>query len=160
VTITVHADCSRLQLPIHVALVVDNSIEMGGPRMEDLRQGVAAFVDSLDLSTARMGLASYYSHVDILAELGADATMIKEQTQTCPPRDGSNLVMAVRAGREMLERGRAVAAGPEYQEVIVVLVGSPYDNMKADVLAETQLARDEGMLVVTIATGSPDLDTL
>lgn len=160
VTITVQADCSSLQLPIHVAFVLDNSLDMGGPRMEDMRQGVMAFVDSLDFATARMGLATYYNNVDILAELGADPAPLKAQTASFRPRPGSDLKMAVRAGRQMLERGRAVAAGAEFQEVLILLIGSAYDNEKAEVLAETALARDAGMLVVTIASGDPDLDTL
>jgi uncharacterized protein YegL len=160
VTVTVHADCARLQVPVHVAFILDNSIDMGGPRIADMRNGIAAFADALDFSVARMGLATYASHVDILSELTADRDAIKAATANFGPRDGANLAMAVRAGRQMLERGRAVAAGPEFQEVMILLVGAPYDSVKADVLAEAQLARDEGMLIVTIASGNPDLDTL
>jgi Mg-chelatase subunit ChlD len=160
VTITVRADCSSLQLPIHVAFVLDNSLDMGGPRMADMREGVGAFVDSLNFATARMGLATYFNNVDILAELGSDPELLKQQTATFRPRPGSDLTMAVRAGRQMLERGRAVAAGAEFQEVLILLVGSAYDNKKDEVLAETTLAREAGMLVVTIASGDPDLDTL
>lgn len=161
ISLTVQARCSRLQVPLHVALVFDNSTEMGGERMNDMRSAVAAFVDELDFSVSRVGLAAYWSSVEVLSELTDNRDAVVLAGARFFPRQGSDLTKAVRAGRLMLQRGRSAAARSDYLEVMVVLSGSPNDGAAEDLLAEAQLARDEGMVLVTIAgRGTADLDTL
>ncbi|MFQ5459182.1 MAG: hypothetical protein ACE5EL_00150, partial [Anaerolineae bacterium] len=57
ITLTLQADCSAVQVPLHVALVFDNSVAMAGTRMNYMKLAVRAFVDALDFTVARVGLA-------------------------------------------------------------------------------------------------------
>ncbi len=161
ITLAVRAECSRLQVPLHVALVFDNSVYMGGRRMNDMRLAVAAFVEQLDFSVSRVGLAAYSGYVDNLSELTDDPDAVVEAAERFYPRTGSDLVRGVRAGRLMLRRGRAMAVAEEFLEAMVLLVGSPNDGGDDDLIAEAQQAYDEGILVVVVAgRGSAELDPL
>jgi len=153
VTLRVRADCSDLQVPVHVALVIDNSVSMGGSRINDLRAGVAAFVGGLDFGASRVGLAVFHSRADILAELTDDPQVVIEASLAFFPRPGSDMTMGVRAGRQMLARARPLKADPDTLDVLVLLAGSTNDDGPDEVLAEAGLARDDGILVVTIAGG-------
>jgi hypothetical protein len=153
VTLTLQADCSSVHVPAHVALVFDNSPAMGGVRMNYMRQAVAAFVDALDFDVARVGLGSYHSFAEVLAPLTADPAAVIAATDRFYPRPGSNLTMGVRAGRQMLEAGRGLAAVPDPEEVLILMVGDQNDNGPEEALAEAQAAKDAGITIVTIGAG-------
>ncbi len=153
VTLTLSADCSTIQVPTHVSLVFDNSVAMGGVRMNYMKQAVAAFTGAMDFSVARVGLVRYSQAAEILAPLTADAVAINTAAQQFFPRAGSDLTMGIRAGRLALEQGRHLAVVPNPEEVMILLVGSSNDDGPEEALAEAQLAKDAAITLIVIAAG-------
>jgi len=152
VTITVRADCASLTQPLDVALGYDTSLAMGGSRIGDMKRSVPAFADGLDMSRSRVALLSYHRNVEFHAELTNDRAALVAAAEGLFPRPGSNMIMALRGLRAALQRGRDTAL-PETAQVAVLLVGSPHEGDAADVEAEAQRLKDDGILLVTVALG-------
>jgi len=153
VTMTVSAGCDEIVLPIHAVMVVDNSLDVGGPTMRGLRDGVVAFAEAVDFSTSRVGLLTYHKTVDMLVELTDDPELIEAATSSFYPRAGSNLALGLQGAELMLDRGRTAGADGSYSEVVLVMAGSAHDNEDAEVLAVVDRLKARGVLVVTIAVG-------
>jgi Mg-chelatase subunit ChlD len=151
-TLTVQARCGQEPLAIDVVLVVDNGVTMGGPRLEDLRQGVTAFIRTLDLGQSRVGLVSFSRRVELLSALTHDGEAVAQLTGRFFPREGSNLTMAVRAGQQLLDQGRA-GASPGAMPVLLVVSNSPNDDGPDSVLAEAARVRQAGTVVAALAAG-------
>lgn len=161
ITLTTLVDCSSVQIPVHVALVFDNSTYMGGQRINDMRRAVEAFVESVDFGSSRVGLAAFSGRVENLSELTDDPQQVIDASQSFFPNKGSDVTRGLRAGRLMLERGRSPAGGESVQEVIVLFVGSPNEGSDRELLSTATELRDAGVLVVTVAaTGNAELDVL
>ena len=165
VTLSVSADCGRVQAPIHLALVVDNTSDMGGPRIEGLRQGVAALADGLDFSRSKAALVVWNSRAELLSPLTDDKAAFVAASQAFFPRPGSAMLMGLRSARQLLEAGRPPEGSGELLEVLILVAGSPAgEGLPEDAAAEqaeAQLAKDAGMLVVTVAAGgAADYDML
>lgn len=155
VTLTVRADCERLQAPLHVVFVVDNTAEMGGPRMQGLRDAMADLPASLDLSRSRAGIAVFYSAAEILTELTRDPAALTDAARRFFPRAGGhNLTMGLRAGHQMLRRGRSLPSEPGVTEVIVLIAGSSNDDGPEELVAEATRVKGDGVAIVTVAAGS------
>ncbi len=164
ISMSVRADCADLQQPLRLALVVDNSTDMGGPRMEGLRQGVEALADGLDFSRSQAALLAYHSRVDLLAPMGSDRDALVEASQRFFPRQGHAMVMGVRAGAQVIQAARS-PDDPELQEVLILVAGGPNGEGEPEdidaAIAEAQVAKDDGILVVTVAAGgATDYDML
>lgn len=156
VTLTVDAECAALAAPLHLALVVDNSTDIGGPRLEGLREAVAVLPEVLDFEQSQAGLVVFHSTAEILAPLSHDPQALVEASRRFFPRQGHNLKMGLRAGLQLLRQARPGAA-PGVTEVLLVVVAGPSDHPAEELLAEAQQAKDEGVLVVTVgASGLAD----
>lgn len=160
VAITVKADCAGAALPMHLAVVVDNTINVGGPRMEGLKNGVRALFDAIDLSQSQAGLAVFNAKVDFLVPLGRDRDALKAAVESFYPRTGSRVDLAVRAGHQMLKNARGTGA-PGVQEILLLVSGGPDEDGPDVPLAEAAKAKDDGVLIVTVAAASAaDYDML
>ncbi|MFN2250988.1 MAG: VWA domain-containing protein [Anaerolineae bacterium] len=157
ITLTVQADCERLQAPVHAVLVMDNSLDMGGTRMGHMRDAVMAFADELGLEVSSVGLVSYHGTVEVLSELTSDRDALEEATRQFFPHPGSNLLGALASADNVLD----AATAESVLEVVVVLSGSLSDNEPDDLIAAARALQDDGRLLVTVAgTGNADIDTL
>ncbi|MBK6768512.1 MAG: VWA domain-containing protein [Ardenticatenales bacterium] len=161
ITLTADARCADVIRPLHVAFVVDNSIAVGGPKLGAMRNGVNAFIDTLDFTTSRAGLVVYHSVVEILSELSADPVVIKDKTAEFFPRLGSNMRMGLMAGDLILQRGRGLAVRPDVSEVIVLLAGNVDEGDPAALLAEADRIKARGVTILCIGVGGmADFDVL
>lgn len=157
ITLTVSADCERLQAPIHAVLLFDNSLDMGGTRMGHMRDAVMAFADELDLAVSKVGLVSYHGTVEVLSPLTDDRDALEEATWRFFPRPGSDLLAGVTTAGTVL----AAAPADDVLEVVIVLSGSLPENEPDELLLASQALQDDGVLVVTVAgTGNADMETL
>ncbi len=153
VTMTVHALCEDVDLPIHAVLAADNNVSLGGPRMGDLRRAVEAFVGEIDFSVSKVGLLAYFSHVDMLVELTDDPSQIVAATGSFFPRAGTNMLLALRGAEDMLDRAaarRGSEDGP-YSEVVIIMAGSDHEGDPDEVLEIAQRLKDRGVLIVSVA---------
>jgi uncharacterized protein YegL len=159
ITLTIQADCQRLQAPIHAALVIDNSLDMGGVRMGHMREAVMAFADEIDLgvSQSEVGLVSYHGTVEILSPLTSDREALEAATQRFFPRPGSDLLTGMTTAASVL----AADGTDDVLEVVLVLSGSLSENEPEELIAASQVLQDAGALVVTVAgSGNADVETL
>lgn len=149
-TLTVQADCSHSQAPLRLVVVADNSVDMGGLRMDGLKRAVAGLPDLVDLSRSEIGVIAFHAQAEILTGLTRDPVAIAEASRRFFPRQGHNLVMGVRAGRQMIEQARQQPGAPAATDVLVVWVAGPADQADDVVLAEAKAAKDAGILVATV----------
>lgn len=161
VALSVQADCERSQAPLRMVFVLDNSVDMGGPRMEGLKNAVTIVPEALDLSRSQIGVVVFHNFAEILTELTSDAATIVDASKRFFPRQGHNVTMGLRAGHQMLLRARAAAPAPGVTEVVVLMAAGANDNGPDELLAEAAKVKADGILVVTIgAGGGADYDTL
>jgi len=157
ITMTVRADCERLQSPVHAVLVFDNSLDMGGSRMRHMREAVMAFADALDLGDSMVGLVAYHGTVEVLTELTHDRDDLEEATRHFFPRPGSNLLAGLQTAGQVLADGHEEGV----LEAVVVLSGSVSEGTPEELIAESERLQAKGVLVVTVAgTGNADVETL
>lgn len=161
VTMTVAADCAAMQAPLHLVLLVDNSTDMGGPRMEGLRQGVAALADGLDFTRSKAALLSFNSRVDLLSPLTDDKAAFVAASQRFFPRQGNKMDVGLRAATQLLQQARPAAVEDRPMEVLILVAGGLNEDGPEAALAEAQIAKDDGILLVTVAAGgAADYDML
>ncbi len=160
-TLTVQADCARSQAPLRLVVVADNSVDMGGLRMDGLKRAVAGLPDLVDLTRSEIGVVAFHAQAEILTGLTRDPAVVLDASRRFFPRQGHNLVMGVRAGRQMIEQARRQPGAPAATDVLLVWVAGPADQADDVVLAEAQAAKDAGILVATVgANGLADFTLL
>lgn len=162
VSINVTADCAAAALPLRVAVVVDNTVNVGGARLEGIKNGVRAFFDALDLNRSQAGLATFNARVDFLAPMGSSREALKAAVDTFYPRSGSRVDLAMRAGYQMIKNARAAPdAATGVQDVVLLVSGGPDETGPQGPIAEAAKAKDDDVLVVTVAAaGAADFDML
>ncbi len=162
VAITVTADCAGAALPLRMAVVVDNTVNVGGARMEGIKNGVRALFDALDLERSQAGLASFNARVDFLAPMGSSREVLKAAVDSFYPKSGSRVDLAMRAGYQMIKNARAApGAATGMQDVVLLVSGGPDETGPDGPIAEAAKAKDDDILVVTVAAaGAADFDML
>ncbi len=159
--LSVRADCQRSQAPLRVVFVLDNSVDIGGPRMQGLKNAVAVLPEALDLSRSKVGIVVYHNFAEVLTELTDDPAEIVAASQRFFPRQGHNVTMGLRAGHQLLAQARAADPEPGVIEAVVLMAAGANDDGPDDVLAEADKLKADGIVVVTIgADGAADFDTL
>lgn len=148
VTLTVLADCPTARRDVDVVLAVDRSSSMlQGQRLADVQTAARAFVAGADPERTRVGLVTFASTADRVAELARDPAPVLAGLDAVSAGGETYMGEGIAAARRMLE-GRRPGALP----VIVLLSDG---EVRDDPLPEAQWAHVEGVRVVTVCVNTP-----
>lgn len=147
-TLSVLADCPAARRDVDVVLAVDRSSSMlRGQRLADVQTAARAFVAGMDPVRTRVGLVTFASVAERVAELASDPGPVLAGLDGVAIGGETFMGEGIAAARRMLE-GRRPGALP----VIVLLSdGEVRDNPQA----EADWAHLEGVRVVAVCVNTP-----
>jgi uncharacterized protein YegL len=143
--------------PLDIALVVDASTSMSGPRMDATRIAFLGFLGAMDLDGAdQAALVTFHSTAQLLVPLGHDGAALAAAFGQIQTSAGSRLDLGIALAHQELISPRHV---PGHGPVLVALTDGRVAPVGVDVaIAAAEAAKAAGIRVIMIALG-PDVDT-
>lgn len=156
VTATLSVYCPN-RSGVDVVLAIDRSGSMDNGPLEDAKAAAKAFVDLMNLTTTdQIGLVSFESSATLDYRLSQDGSAVKQAIDALSASGGTNIAQALAKARTELTGSRH---NPANQSVIVLLSDGA-SNVGGDPAAQAQLAKNEGIHILTIGLGQANAGTL
>jgi uncharacterized protein YegL len=163
-TVTISLPLSKVEYqPVDIMLVMDRSGSMAGDKMNSAKAAAKTFVDQLNMSRDRVGLASFATDATLDCSLTNDTNLIKNKINALSTGDYTNIGGGIsRSNEEFVNHGRIDAAW-----VMILLSDGeanrplPEDTAKQYALDQAECAKilaGKGVRIYTIGLGSDDLD--
>jgi Ca-activated chloride channel family protein len=137
-----------------VALVLDASSSMTGPKLKAAKAAAGSFLDALRLGRDRAAVVAFDQEAHVLAGLTADRGVARSAVDRVTAAEGTRIDRGLRAATDLLRTGRR----PDGRPVIVLLTdGRPELGTEAEAINAAAAARADGVHVVAIGLGA-DVD--
>lgn len=146
--------CLPAEQHADVALVIDNSNSMVGPKLEAARTAATLFIDLLQLPADQAAVVAFNSQAQLASSLSGDRTAHRAAIAALGTGAGTRMETGLRAALAELESPRR---RPGNSPAIVLLTDGRQDGEPELALAAAALARGQGMAVFTIGLGG-DVD--
>lgn len=155
ITMTVQADCSAVETPLHVVFVLDSSGSMAGEPLAQMQEAVWRVVGALEGRAAtRTGLVAYNDEVTQRCPLREDPDEVRRCLNDVRPQGGTDLAAAIIAGINTFTEGRRDVSSPEHlREVMVLLSDGANASGCEPVQRAAGQASGQGILVMTVGVG-------
>lgn len=141
--------------PLDVALVLDSSQSMAGPKLAAALAAAQAFVDLVDLPRDRVAVVSFHGRARLESGLTGSRSLLELALAAPQTGQGTRIDLGLAAAEAELRGPRARAEG---RPVIILLTDGQPDAGTAGLARDAaRLARARGTLVYAIGLGS-DVD--
>jgi VWFA-related protein len=138
------------RLPVSVALVLDVSDSMRGPRMDDARQALAVFVDGLLTPEDEVALVLFNHAPRVVSSWTTDRARIREALDSARPTGGTAIYDAVNAALPLF-------ADRAHPRGAIVLVSDGADTASDTTVIELKQALGRGdVFLYGIAVDTPN----
>ncbi len=135
-----------------VYFLIDTSASMVGYKLEEAKDGILDFARDAIRKEYLLGLIEFSSSATILCKPGQDMTLLQECLKTMRAYGGTNMAQAIKMAREALN-------GVKSERAIVIATDGQPDKIGA-ALKEGQLAKNDGIDIITIGTDDADQEFL
>lgn len=141
--------------PLDVALVLDSSQSMAGPKLAAALAAAQAFVDLVDLPRDRVAVVSFNGRARLEAGLTGSRSLLELALAAPQTGQGTRIDLGLAAAEAELRGSRARAEG----RPVIILLTDGQPDAGSDGLARdaARLARSRGTLVYAIGLGA-DVD--
>jgi Mg-chelatase subunit ChlD len=147
-----HVDMHLKREEGQVYLLIDCSASMTGYKLEEAKEGILDFARDAIKKGYLLGLIEFSSSATILCKPGQDMTILSECLKTMRAYGGTNMAAAIKLAFEALK-------DVKYQKAIVLATDGQPDKVGA-ALKEGQVAKDNGIDIITIGTDDADNEFL
>ena len=110
--------CDPTLVRADVALVLDASSSMDGPKLAAAKAAAVAFIGALHLPEDRVGIAAFNREARLVHPLSGDRTSLESAIRAIEMSPGTRIDRGLAAGIEVLAGART---GPEFTPVLVLL---------------------------------------
>jgi uncharacterized protein YegL len=142
--------CFPRQQHVDVALVVDASSSMAGPKIEAARAAVRAFLSIIDLGRDRAAIVVFSRSASLAQPLTGDAAALSAALDALATDTGTRIDLGLAAALDELAGPRAEPSSAP----IVILLSDGQQAETAPVVAEGERARRLGVELFTIGLGA------
>jgi len=149
VTLSIDGRCPTQPLPLDLAMVIDRSGSMEGPKLTAAQSAAVDFTAELDFSAVNVALVSFSSDPALDQGLTADRAQVVGAIARLVPWGGTDIGRAISAAAGELAGPRS---RPAAEPALVLLTDGLPDSPRGARDA-AQLARDAGITVYTIGLG-------
>ncbi len=158
ITLTTANTCPPRVVPLHAVLSMDASSSMtSNGKIDDARAAARRFVESLDLSVARVGVVSFSSSATVASDLTDRRDVLIAAIDGITTARGTDIAAGIDLSRQVLERGRGAGGASPIEALIVLSDGRQATggaSGSAEVLAAADRAKAAGVLVATVCFGT------
>jgi uncharacterized protein YegL len=147
--------CTPKTAPVDVALVIDVSSSMTGPKLAAASDAARSFVKLLDLSRDRAGVVIFDQDAHVVLGLTSDGRALDRVLSGLTPGVGTRIDLGLRDGLSMVA---GAGARPSADPVLVLLTdGRPTTGTEGDLELVSIVARDLGVALYAVGLGA-DVD--
>ncbi len=132
----------------NVYMVLDCSGSMAGNKLDQARKGVIDFAKDAIKKNYLVGLIKFNTTATHLSEPTKEISHLEEKTKNLTPSGSTNMVDAIRMARTNLKNLK------EYKVIVIATDGQP--DKAEDSLAESRLAKQDGIEIIAIGTDDSD----
>lgn len=148
------AESAKARLPLHLAVVLDRSGSMAGPKLETARE-CAAFLARRLRPTDELSIVTYDDEVRLelaLSAVGAHGALLEQALRRIAPGGMTNLSGGWLKGLEQL---RAIPGGQGPKQILLLSDGHANSGIAdaATLIGMARAAADEGVGTTTIGFG-------
>lgn len=138
----------KQSLSYSIALLLDASGSMEGEKLEDAKEAVTSFVDTVDLTQNEVALITFGVDVTCPDGLTQDSSTLRAATRGLEADGGTPMMQAIRmANEDVLPKG---AAKPI---MVIATDGVPTDSSEENILAYAHPVKQAGTWIITIGIG-------
>ena len=130
---------------ISIALVIDGSGSMQGPRIENARRAVQACINNLAPETQELSIVMYDDVVEILSPLTNEVSRLRSGAEKIVADGGTNIPIGLLGGIESLKDAVGTKA--------IILMTDGEDGNSGEMPGAIEAAQEENIAVFTVSTG-------
>ena len=148
--------CRSVYQRADVALVIDTSSSMAGPKLAAAKDAALTFVDAMDFTPARdqVAIVRFDASADVVQELTSDGALVVAAISALQSRQGTHIDRGLRSALAELQSARRIDAN---LPVLVLLTDGRHTGDPGAELVAAQEVRDAGIHLYAIGVGA-DVD--
>ncbi len=136
------------QLSYSIALLLDTSGSMWGEKIQDAKEALHAFLETLDLDENEVALVNFGDEVTATDGLTQESNYIKKKIGALEANGGTPMMQAIKiAHEEVLKKGGAKPV------MVIATDGIPTDSSEEEILDYAAPIKESGTWIITIGIG-------
>jgi len=130
-----------------VVLLIDTSGSMAGNKLEEVKAAATNFIERQDLKKNALAIASFNSGSQVVNPLGSDQEALVNGISNLNADGGTNIPSGINTAIQELQSGNS----QNKSNILLFTDGVP--NSEPDTISAANLARQQGINLIAVATG-------